>query len=43
MLDLLTHDGEVLSGMCKAIETGKSIGLYDGAYNVIKLAAEGKF
>ena len=43
MLDLFTNDGELLSSMCKAIETGKSIGLYDGAYNVIKLAAEGKF
>ena len=43
MLDLLTGDGEVLSSMCKAIDTGKSIGIYDGAYNVIRLAVEGKF
>ena len=43
MLDLLTNDGEVLSSMCRAIDTNKSVGVYDGAYNVVRLAAEGKF
>ena len=43
MLDLITNDGEVLTAMCEAIVTAKKAGIYDGAYNVIKLAVEGKF
>ena len=43
MLDLMTNDGEVLTAMCEAIVTAKKAGIYDGAYNVIKLAVEGKF
>ncbi len=43
MLDLMTNDGEVLSAMCEAIVTAKKAGIYNGAYNVIKLAVEGKF
>ena len=42
MLDLMTNDGEVLTAMCEAIVTAKKAGIYDGAYNVIKLAVEGK-
>ena len=29
--------------MCRAIDTNKSIGVYDGAYNVVKLSVDGKF
>ena len=43
MLDLITRDGEVLSAMCGHIVTAKNANIYDGAYNVIKLAVDGKF
>lgn len=38
MLDVFLKDDLLLSQMCECIRTNKSIGLYDGAYNVVKLA-----
>ncbi len=43
MLDLITNDGEVLAAMCESILTCKKAGIYNGAYNVIKLAVDGTF
>ena len=37
MIDMFMET-ELLDEMCEAIKVNKSIGLYDGAYNVIKLA-----
>ena len=38
MLDLFLQDDVLLGEMCKAICINKTIGLYDGAYNVVKIA-----
>ncbi|SDW80425.1 hypothetical protein SAMN05216391_11816 [Lachnospiraceae bacterium KHCPX20] len=38
MLDLFMDGDELLRQMCDAICMNQSIGLYDGAYNVVKLA-----
>jgi hypothetical protein len=38
MLRLMQTDAEVLTSMNEAILKNKSAGLYDGAYNVIRLA-----
>ncbi|SES01330.1 DUF6937 domain-containing protein [Lachnobacterium bovis] len=38
MLNLFLEDNQLLIDMCENIKTNKKIGLYDGAYNVIKLA-----
>lgn len=38
MLDQFIKDDLTLSMMCNAIKTNKSIGLYDGAYEVVKIA-----
>jgi hypothetical protein len=38
MLRLMQRDGEVLTAMNRCILQNKSAGLYDGAYNVIRLA-----
>ena len=38
MLDLFLQDRTLLEDMCHNIVTNKSIGIYDGAYNVVKLA-----
>ena len=40
MLDLFMQDPGVISGMCENIVRNKAQGLYDGAYNVVKLAME---
>ena len=40
MIKLMQEDGEVISSMCQNILTAKRAGVYDGAYNVIKLATE---
>ena len=39
MLDLFLQDDTFLTDMCGNILTNKSIGIYDGAYRVVKLAA----
>ncbi|WP_022749407.1 DUF6937 domain-containing protein [Lachnobacterium bovis] len=38
MINLFLEDDQLLIDMCENIKTNKKIGLYDGAYNVIKLA-----
>ncbi len=38
MIKLIQEDSEVISSMCHNILTAKNAGIYDGAYNVIKLA-----
>ena len=38
MLDLFMDEETLLAGMCGAICDNKTIGLYDGAYNAVKLA-----
>ena len=38
MLDLFLDGEELLSQMCDSICVNKTIGLYDGAYNVVKIA-----
>ena len=38
MLDLFLNEDVTLKGMCEAICLNKTIGLYDGAYNAVKLA-----
>ena len=38
MVDMFMKDDRLLSDMCEAIRINNSIGLYDGAYNVVKIA-----
>ncbi len=38
MLDLFLNEDTTLKAMCEAICTNKTVGLYDGAYNAVKLA-----
>ena len=38
MLDLFLNEDATLKSMCEAICVNKTIGLYDGAYNAVKLA-----
>ena len=38
MIDLFMQDDVLLGQMCDCIKTNKSIGLYNGAYNVVKIA-----
>ena len=38
MLDLFLDEDTTLKSMCEAICTNKTVGLYDGAYNAVKLA-----
>ena len=40
MIRLFVEDGVTLKNMCDAIDINKKIGLYDGAYNAVKLALE---
>lgn len=38
MLNLMQNDGSVIEGMCKNILTANKAGIYNGAYNAVKLA-----
>ena len=38
MVGLMIKDPSIIGGMCDAIEKNKQIGIYDGAYNCVKLA-----
>ena len=38
IINLFLEDEQLLIDMCENIKMNKKIGLYDGAYNVIKLA-----
>jgi hypothetical protein len=38
MLDLFLEDGSLLEGMCAAIQANKAMGVYDGAYNAVRIA-----
>ncbi|MBP5155109.1 MAG: hypothetical protein J6252_00840, partial [Clostridia bacterium] len=40
MLDLFMQDPCVIAGMCENIVRNRAQGLYDGSYNVVKLAME---
>lgn len=40
MLRLFMEDGVTLKDMCEAINLNKKIGIYDGAYNAVKIAME---
>ncbi len=42
-MDLMCESDELLSSMCEHIVAAKALGTYNGAYNVVKLATEGKF
>lgn len=42
MIDLFQNDNTVIQSMCDSILKAKSIGIYDGAYNVVKLAEKQK-
>ncbi|MBR5708031.1 MAG: hypothetical protein IKX41_01460, partial [Oscillospiraceae bacterium] len=42
MLDLFLNEDTTLRGMCECIEANKAAGLYDGAYNAVKLAMSPK-
>ncbi|MQN01560.1 MAG: hypothetical protein DUD27_02300 [Lachnospiraceae bacterium] len=39
MIGLMIKDPYIIESMCHCIEQNKSIGVYDGAYNCVKLAA----
>jgi hypothetical protein len=39
MIRLFMEDGELLAGMCDCIVRNKTAGIYDGAYEVVKIAA----
>ena len=38
MIDMFMDDESILSGMCTAIRENKAAGLYDGAYNAVRIA-----
>ena len=38
MIRLFADDGVTLKNMCDAIDLNKKLGVYDGAYNAVKLA-----
>ena len=38
MLDLFLNEDTLLAQMCECIKVNKTIGLYDGAYNAVKIA-----
>ena len=38
MIRLFVDDGVTLKNMCDAIDLNKKIGIYDGAYNAVKIA-----
>ena len=40
MLALIQNNGDIVVKMCENILTAKNAGIYDGAYKVVKLAAE---
>ena len=40
MIRLFVDDGVTLKNMCDAIDLNKKFGLYDGAYNAVKIALE---
>ena len=42
MIDLIQNDNSIVTSMCENIIKAKSIGIYDGAYNVVNLAVKGK-
>lgn len=42
MIELFMQDDKLLTEMCESIKVNKTIGLYDGAYKVVKLAMEMK-
>lgn len=42
MIDLLLEDRSILEMMCDTINANKKIGLYNGAYEAVKLAVGGK-
>lgn len=42
MIDLAQNDEEVIISMCKNIIVGNNSGIYNGAYEVVKLATKGK-
>ncbi len=41
MIDAFQYDRELVASMCNNIERANSIGIYDGAYEVVRLAVEG--
>ena len=42
MLDLIQHNGDIIDLMCRNILAANSIGIYKGAYRVVKLAVKGR-
>ena len=42
MIDLMQNSGDIVKRMCGNILAAKAAGIYDGAYKVVKLAAEGR-
>ena len=38
MIDLFLNDDTTLKGMCECIRRNKTLGIYDGAYEVVKIA-----
>lgn len=40
MIRLFVDDGVTLKNMCSAIDLNKKIGIYDGAYNAVKIAMD---
>ncbi len=38
MLDMFLNEDALFNGMCEQIKANKATGIYDGAYNVVKLA-----
>ena len=38
MLELFLNEDTTLRAMCEAICVNRTVGLYDGAYNAVKLA-----
>ena len=42
MMKLLMQDDSILVGMCENIKRNKTDGIYDGAYEVVKLAMKMK-
>jgi hypothetical protein len=40
MIRLFVDDGVTLKNMCDAIDMNKKLGVYDGAYNAVKIALE---
>ena len=40
MLSLMIEDGSIIGDMCENIKQNRTLGIYDGAYNCVRLAVK---